>query len=70
MIILNIDFLAGEHIDTAAAEAVAYARKNNVGLRFSFNGVRLFVHPRSTATEISAAYDEEISTPNHGSTTR
>ena len=70
MIILNIDFLAGEHIDTVAAEAVAYARKNGVGLRFRFNGVLLFAHPRSTATELSAAYDEEISKPNPESTTR
>ena len=53
---LKVEFTAGTDIRDAAIEALSFARKNEVGVEFDFNGVQCMVCPHDTSDHIIKEY--------------
>lgn len=59
--IIQAEFTAGRTIDEAILEALQFARKNNVGVRASINGIVMtfFAIPGNTDEELVKIYHDE-----------
>lgn len=57
---IDLVFLAGVTISSAGSEAIIIARTLNRTVEFSFNGIKILVHPEMVTNDVLDAYQEGI----------
>lgn len=58
-LVLRIDVLAGTHVERAIIEMIDKAQDLNINLEANFNGVNLFITPRSSIPQTLSDYEKE-----------
>ena len=61
---LEIEFMAGDHIEKAFAEAIKLSQKLDVCIKFKFNDTQCFAYPNSNVKNGVKAYHQSINTKN------